>query len=314
MEAPSLRVSSRVVNEALTTVALSVYAACLALVAPPIPIPAFIERDPSLSYPFKKSTVPTSTLIALAICIPGGLMLLFITIASLRRKVSATRWFAAVAAHCVAIAQCLLFTQAITDTIKNVTAFPRPNFFAYCDYDGYREALSSGNFTDYLAATSPTAIGSVSHCRGPQHDVDDAQLSFPSGHASTSFAAMTLATLFLRHALSIRKGVHTSAQAIFAAAPLALAAWIAITRVRDRYHNTVDVLCGAVIGAIVAVLSWRHLEAHKRHELVPPLVTPSVAHEESGGDGEGVYALLCPRSSKAKPQEEYGASGSEIRV
>lgn len=303
-------------NEAVVTIAIVVYAACMALVAPPLSGYPILERDPALSFPYVKSTVPTSTLVILAILVPGCLMLLGLTAACVRYKRDARSWATAVGAHALAIAQALLLTMAITDTIKNVTAYPRPNFFAYCDYAGYREAVASGNLTAYNTATTAGGLGSPSRCLGQAHDVEDAQLSFPSGHSSISFAAMSLATLYARHALGVRPGVVASAQALLASAPLALAAWIAITRVRDRYHNTVDVLCGAAIGAAVGWQVWRHLVAHGRHEIVPALVPQPLRHGDAGGmsadgdasDGGGSYSVLCPLKGGASGGVKSGRS------
>ena len=67
----------------------------------------------------------------------------------------------------------------------------------------------------------------------------DAQLSFPSGHSSISFASGSLIALFLRHALGVPRGIFHSLSAFAAGAPLALSTWVALTRIRDRYHNVV---------------------------------------------------------------------------
>lgn len=286
------RPSLRLVSELVATAATTVFAGFMALVAPPVTMPFFLERDPLHSFPYvRPATVPSSMLVALSICVPAGCMLLCITAAVITHRVAFSAWAKAISYHWLAVAQALLLTVAVTDTIKVATAFPRPNFFAYCNYAGYRDALASGNFSAYNKATAANAIGRISLCQAPEADVHEAQLSFPSGHASISFAGMTLAALFLRHALLVARGAHVTLPALLAASPLILAAWIAITRVRDRFHNTVDVLCGAVIGALGGVIAWQHLVAHGRHALVPTLwggAVPSVVAagaKESGGHG-----------------------------
>jgi hypothetical protein len=122
--------------------------------------------------------------------------------------------------------------------------------------------------------------------------VRDAQLSFPSGHASISFTAMTLAALQLRYALGVPHGVLVSVEAVAAASPLIIAVWISVTRVRDRYHNTVDVLCGALIGAIVGALVWGNHAAHRRPEVLPPALVPPPAAEALAGSKDEVTGLL----------------------
>jgi membrane-associated phospholipid phosphatase len=185
--------------------------------------------------------------------------------------------------------------MAVTDTLKVATGYPRPNLFAYCDYAGRR----LGNMSAYLAATDPDVLGDVRRCLAPEADVHDAQLSFPSGHASLSFAGMTLTTLFARRALGVRPGAQFSLLALLAASPLILAAWIAVTRVRDRYHNPIDVVAGAVLGALGGRAAWRHLEASGRAALVPALWPPRpqdacavAAAGDAAADGGPVHVML----------------------
>jgi len=109
-------------------------------------------------------------------------------------------------------------------------------------------------------------------------------LSFPSGHSSISFAGNALLALFLRHALGVPQGVFHTLSAVAAGAPLGLATWVACTRIRDRFHNVVDVVCGSLLGIACAQLAWSHFLATRRHELLAPLVRVSAC----GNAGAGV--------------------------
>lgn len=68
-------------------------------------------------------------------------------------------------------------------------------------------------------------------------------------------------TGFFRHALRVRSGDFFSLRAAASFLPLILAAYIAVSRVRDRKHNVDDVSIGAMIGALGALLAWTHLES-----------------------------------------------------
>lgn len=54
-----------------------------------------------------------------------------------------------------------------------------PSMQALCDYAGYAQAISSGNYTSYLAATSPGAFGDLSKCLAASKPTWKAQRSFP---------------------------------------------------------------------------------------------------------------------------------------
>ena len=274
-----------IASEVLATIGIIIYAIAIQFAAPLMPI-SIIERDPTISYPFVPSTVPSSTLILFAVLIPSALFLICHTSSMVKHKARWNVWLVALCYSALALLQAIVFTLCVTDTIKTVTSFPRPNMYAYCNYMGLaRDALSNryGNYSAYFAATVPGRIGDQSLCAGDAHDVRDSQLSFPSGHSSIGFTAMTVAANFLRHSFGVPRGVHHTVPALISASPLVLSAWVAITRVRDRYHNTIDIVCGALIGAIIGYQAWRHHTAHGRHKVLPPLVVVVAGGGAAGG-------------------------------
>ena len=256
MSRPGIAIAGGAPVELVVLVVVAAWAAAVDFAGAPNPIP-FIERDPSLSYPRMQQTVPTSVLVAISIGVPGVMYALGALLAVVRRKLSLWAALVPFAWLCIALAQALLLSDAIANTAKVWMSFQRPNYFALCDYKGF---LS--NSTAYLQATVPGALGDPGRCVG--NDAWDAQRSFPSGHATTATAGMAMASLFLRAALGVRRGDYYGPASLAATAPLVIALWISISRVRDRWHNVVDVISGAILGALCAVLAWAHFQSQNR--------------------------------------------------
>jgi membrane-associated phospholipid phosphatase len=249
--------------EALALVSFVVWGAVTDVAGEPRPI-SFLERDPELSYPLLPNTVSSAEAAGLAIGVPLALFIIFVVYHRLRRALSWSSTLIVFLWLCLALAQALILTNAITNTIKFWLSRQRPNFFALCNYRGYRETISSGNFTGYNDLTVPGRMGDTVFCLASRSDVWEAQRSFPSGHSSISFCGMALSALFLRAALLLKSREHMSLPHAFAAAPLFLAVWIGITRVRDRWHHEDDVLGGSLIGVVCAVIAWKNFVVRKR--------------------------------------------------
>jgi membrane-associated phospholipid phosphatase len=121
----------------------------------------------------------------------------------------------------------------LTHWIKTFVGRPRPNFYAYTAYGEYHQN---------------------------EHAMREAHSSFPSGHASTSFAALLFTSLWLldvvKRRLRARSVAHEKTScpplqlidslAVYACfTPTIVAIYISITRVVDYWHNTDDILTGA---------------------------------------------------------------------
>jgi len=141
-------------------------------------------------------------------------------------------------------------TLLATEFVKLYAGYLRPIFYEECQPDNeYQECTEDG---------------------------EDIRKSFPSGHASMSFCGLTLLTLFLhtRFGLaSIRKlqqetsvggDIYWSvgyskpptryrAISVLSLLPVALALFIAASRVVDNKHFPADVVGGAVLGGATAI-------------------------------------------------------------
>lgn len=231
---------------------------------PPWTIP-FLERDPALSYAVKRpETIPAAVLIAVSLLVPACVIITTHALRCCHARVPCIIIIKSGGWQALALAQTFGLCLFATNLIKFLMARPRPNFYGLCNYAGFSQGISTGNMTAYNAATTPGAFGDIARCSGPTSDIYEAQRSFVSGHASISFCAMMFTTHLLRLAFGVARASHLGVMSAIAAAPLLGAGWIAISRVRDRWHNTDDVALGALVGLMSAHLAWAHYVAHKR--------------------------------------------------
>jgi membrane-associated phospholipid phosphatase len=220
----------------------------------------FLERDPTLSFPYKTEQVSVAMLYGISIGVPATVIFIC-TLFLFKYKPCIRQWlcigssqfpfFSVTFFLLITLLQCLLFTDGVTNTIKILVLRPRPNFFAYCNYKGYNDAMISNNFTSYDAQTLTNQQGSTSSCLSD--NTMDPVLSFPSGHSAFSWAGMTFISLLVKYTIGLfTKFELVSYHGILVVAPLYLSGWIAITRIQDFYHHTDDCMMGAFIGASVS--------------------------------------------------------------
>ncbi|XP_044366284.1 putative lipid phosphate phosphatase 3, chloroplastic isoform X5 [Triticum aestivum] len=127
----------------------------------------------------------------------------------------------------------VLITAVITDAIKDGVGRPRPDFFWRCFLDG--KDLYDNVTTGVL-------------CHGEKSVIKEGHKSFPSGHASWSFAGLGFLMWYLTGKIAVfdRKG-HIAKLCIIVL-PLLTAALVAVSRVDDYWHHWQDVFAGAIIG------------------------------------------------------------------
>jgi membrane-associated phospholipid phosphatase len=139
-------------------------------------------------------------------------------------------------------------TEGVTCTLKLYVSRHRPNFYALCEFD---KALLK--------------------CMAPLSTVREATLSFPSGHSSLSFCAMT----FLQHYLRGRVALITPSSSIVMGGrtirlqthklllhtlccivPWSYSFFVACSRVHDHWHNPSDVIAGSLLGITGATICY----------------------------------------------------------
>lgn len=134
-------------------------------------------------------------------------------------------------------AQALMLQLMFVDTMKLYAGRHRPDYLARLQMAGVTNPNQSGiQFQCELMSNSIVRQGS---------------LSFPSGHSSTSFAAMVPFTVFLMH--YFRPWIHGCiVRLVLSLLPLYLAFFVAVSRTRDNRHHFSDILAGSIIGVFAA--------------------------------------------------------------
>lgn len=130
----------------------------------------------------------------------------------------------------------------------------RPHFFAAC------VPLINGNST----CADPINYGRYItdyECSNPDNEVVfNAYLSFPSGHASGSFYAAFYLCGYVQSKVAMHRYVRLSLQYLL----LMMATFVAVSRIADHYHHWIDVLVGAVMGAMLGL--WMNQTARREEQ------------------------------------------------
>ncbi|KAI5839928.1 phosphatidic acid phosphatase type 2/haloperoxidase, partial [Morchella snyderi] len=226
--------------------------------------------DPSIAYPYQThAKIPTALLVVLAGLIPALAcvavpLLLSPAAATLKRRVYAAN--KALLGLLLSIAMAML----LTDALKNLMGKPRPDMIARCAP------------AEELLAAAQTGWGLVSWevCANlGDKRLADGFRSFPSGHASMSFAGLTYTSLFLASfifsmqmpfaraitpfsgsAAAAAPSAHPKVPQMLSfavvATPMLLATYVASTRWSDYRHHGFDVLFGSFEGIVCALVGW----------------------------------------------------------
>ena len=127
--------------------------------------------------------------------------------------------------------------EVLCKTLKYSVLRFRPNFFALCDYNGVGKTIGDG-------------------CNAPTHRVVEGLVSFPSGHASLSFATTTCLVWLL-----YRRGYRWICWT-----PWLYALVASVSRIMDHWHHPSDIIAGGLLGMVVSTIVYTAVFV----EAVPP--------------------------------------------
>ncbi|XP_061585377.1 phospholipid phosphatase 1-like [Cololabis saira] len=132
-------------------------------------------------------------------------------------------------------------SQSLTDIAKYSIGRLRPNFLAVCKPVWERINCKAGVYIDNFT------------CTGDKFMVDEARLSFYSGHSSFSMYCMLFLVLYIHARLKSRwaRLLRPTIQFFL----ITTAVYVGLSRVSDYKHHWSDVLAGLLQGGLVAVFT-----------------------------------------------------------
>jgi len=151
-----------------------------------------------------------------------------------------------------------IFANCVNSFLTNVGKVTvgrlRPHFIPSCfGKNSYKEFCHDPNewIVNYSCYGDPSTI--IKEKDGSY----DIRQSFPSGHASTAFCGLIFLALYIHKVWNYRNiGLFPYLMQTLC---FALAAYIGITRVTDNRHHPTDVLSGAILGTVVAIIAFRYM-------------------------------------------------------
>lgn len=211
----------------------------------------FFCDDTNLQKPFQKETVPTWTTIIVGFFV--SIPVIIITEAVNGRSRKHERGFGKINIKCGALtwhpspwqrrAMFIIFmfgfgaliTNLFTDIGKVTVGRLRPYFLTVCKPNITN--CSQGFVTEDI-------------CTGDPKDIQEARISFPSGHSSFSAYSMVFLALYLESSMPTKRTnlVKPFAQVTF----IILGVLCALSRIFDYWHHWGDVLVGLFLGTTVA--------------------------------------------------------------
>ncbi|RNF26780.1 phosphatidic acid phosphatase protein [Trypanosoma conorhini] len=200
----------------------------------------FSWSDPTINYPYvTRVTFPTWTL------------LFFILLALLLYTAVVTYLGGALWVWLKAQLLAVISQLVVVNLLKVYAGRIRPDYLNRLRSLGFKEGLHENAGVHGVTDTEY-------YCRlGDEHPVlREGRLSFPSGHSSTSFAVMTLMSLFLFAYTRPSARGGSFFRLLLSLSPLTIAFLCAVSRTRDYWHHFDDIVAGALIGGVSALLCF----------------------------------------------------------
>ncbi|KAL4422241.1 hypothetical protein ABPG77_009716 [Micractinium sp. CCAP 211/92] len=256
--------------------------ALMELVDPLQPVPRFIYHESDAEYwRYSRPMVHDSRLpLWLVPCVSLLLPAAVILGAHLAGRASRRE------AHhaCLMLFFSVALTGLVCNLLKSQVGRPRPDFMSRC--------WPSGGKPAWTPAGLPQCEEGVS-----RQVLKTGMRSFPSVHAAWTAAGLGFLSLWLAGSLGCFAGLGAApAQLALVLAPLALAAWVGVTRLQENRHHPEDVLGAQLLGLLLAALGYRQIFAS------PFAVNAGRLNEElaAGSDAE---QEVCEEPEAGDPSE-----------
>ncbi|XP_014017245.1 phospholipid phosphatase 1 [Salmo salar] len=206
----------------------------------------FFCNDESIRYPLKEDTISYQLLggvmipFTLIVVVSGECLGVYMTRVKTKSSLGTNyvaRIYKAVASFLFGAAA----SQSLTDIAKYSIGRLRPHFLAVCKPVWDRINCRAGGYIENFT------------CTGDKDMVDEARLSFFSGHSSFSMYCMLFLALYVQARLQTEwaRLLRPTIQFFL----IAMSVYVGLSRISDYKHHWSDVLTGLLQGAIVAILT-----------------------------------------------------------
>ncbi|XP_060752466.1 phospholipid phosphatase 1 isoform X2 [Tachysurus vachellii] len=205
----------------------------------------FFCNDDSIKYPLKDDTISYELLGGVMIPVTLLTMIIGECVSVYLKLIKSKSSFSSSYVSCLykAIGTFVFgaaMSQSLTDIGKYSIGRLRPHFLAVCKPDWNTINCSSGAYIENFS------------CSGDPKMVNEARLSFYSGHSSFSMYCMLFLALYLQARMKYEwaRLLRPTLQFFLIAASV----YTGLSRVSDYKHHWSDVLTGLVQGAVMALL------------------------------------------------------------
>lgn len=204
----------------------------------------FFCTDDSIKYPFHSSTITSTVLYTVGFALPISCMIvgecLLVHLNRIKSKSSFGSYVACVYKAIGTFVFGAAMSQSLTDIAKYSIGRLRPHFLDVCRPEWKLINCSAGTYIEDFT------------CTGDAKQVNEARLSFYSGHSSFSMYCMLFLALYLQARLQAdwARLLRPTVQFFLIAASV----YTGLSRVSDYKHHWSDVLTGLIQGALMALL------------------------------------------------------------
>lgn len=209
----------------------------------------FYCNDASLLYPLLPSTISTTALIIGGLLIPILVMIIVETVKSSDNYNEDYQHGTLIISIFTNVGYFLFgcgCIQTLTDVTKYSIGHLRPHFHAVCqtDWESIKENCTNTHH--------PIYIQTIPCLNQDHHAVNEARLSFLSGHAAFSSFTMIYLVIYLEH--RIKSSNPKLLKPFIQLLCMFITVYTSLSRVFDYHHHWSDVLFGFVIGGTMAYL------------------------------------------------------------
>ncbi|ORX51525.1 acid phosphatase/Vanadium-dependent haloperoxidase [Piromyces finnis] len=242
--------------------------------------------DITISHPHKGDTFKMGPLVGVS-----SLVIIIIIAGFNIKKFTRYNFHQALMGALFAITISTLFAHVI----KMFVGRYRPDFIDVCDVDfeKVQELYNKYNVSSSISY-GPRNLYNTTICRTSKKDLNEERRSFPSGHSSYIFSAMTYLSLFIAGQINLMDKKSYIWKYFVISLPYFVAITVALSRVFDYRHHWEDVTVGSLLGFVFGVLTYFYYfpSLYSEHSDIPYQRHHGYCRKDSQEDNEENNRIL----------------------